>query len=191
MDIKPVIVNYDFDFNNICLIDVNSLIVMSSITTINNLNSYEIDCNLKNKACKRFIISDLIHAMCEALNNITTKNKVVFYFDLEDDYFGWFNTYFNKEELKDFFKKTLKIIGKNIPLRIFTGKVSFKYLIEGIDIKDEETIILLNEISLYVDKHRLRSITFSKARVFLDKYKLTFLSNKYFTSIKSKQLLYK
>ncbi len=191
MDIKAVIERYDFDHNNICLIDVNSLIAMSSLNTINNLNSYEIDCNLKNKTCKRFIISDLIYTMCESLNEINTKNKIVFYFDCENDYFGWFNNYFDKEELKVFFKKILKLIGKNIPIRIFTGKVSLKYIIEGIDIKDEETIILLNEIALYVDKHRLRNVTFSKAREFLTKYQLNFLSNKYFTTIKSKQLMYK
>ena len=191
MDIKSVIERYDFDHNNICLIDVNSLIAMSSLNTINNLNSYEIDCNLKNKTCKRFIISDLIYTLCESLNEINTKNKIVFYFDCEYDYFGWFNNYFDKEELKVFFKKIMKLIGKNIPIRIFTGKVSLKYIIEGIDIKDEETIILLNEIALYVDKHRLRNVTFSKAREFLTKYQLNFLSNKYFTTIKSKQLMYK
>ena len=51
--------------------------------------------------------------------------------------------------------------------------------------------MLINEIALYTQKQSLRPITFAKARKFLDKYKLTFLSNKYFTTIKSKQLMYK
>ena len=179
----------DIKHQNVCLLNLNVIIRYCSITTINNLNSYGIECNIKNTLCKKFIISDLIHEMCESLNNLKTTNKVVFYFNKEDKDFNWYNEFFNSEELSTFFVKLCKTIEKNIPLRIFTGKVSVEYI--DSEISNPEIVLLINEISLYVQKHNLRPVTFAKARKFLDKYKLTFLSNKYFTTIKSKQLMYK
>jgi len=127
--------------------------------------------------------------MCESLDKIKTTNKIVFYFNVEDKDFNWFNEFFNAEELSTILIKLCKTISKNIPLRIFTGKVSLEY-IES-ELTNPETTMLINEIALYVQKHNLKPVTFAKARNFLDKHKLTFLSNKYFTTIKSKQLMYK
>lgn len=177
------------EHQNVCLVNLNLIIRYCSITTVNNLNSYGIGCNTKNGLCKKFILSDLIYEMCESLNKLKTTNKIVFYFNKEDKDFNWFNEFFDVEELSLFFIKLCKNIEKNIPLRIFTGKVSLEY-IES-ELNNPEIIMLINEISLYTQKQSLRPITFAKARKFLDKYKLTFLSNKYFTTIKSKQLMYK
>ena len=179
----------DIDHQNICLVNLNLIIRYTSITTVNNLNSYGIGCDTKNGLCKKFIISDIIYEMCETLSKLKTTNKIVFYFNKEDKDFNWYNEFFDAEELSTFFIKLCKTIAKNIPLRIFTGKVSIEY-VES-ELTNPEIVMLLNEISLYTQKQSLRPITFAKARIFLDKYKLTFLSNKYFTTIKSKQLMYK
>lgn len=181
----------EINWQNICLVSVNELISYSSITTINNLNSYEIDCNLKNRVCKRFIISDLIHKLCESLNDIKTTNKVVFYYNKEDKNFNWYNEYFNGQDIGGFFEKTLDTISKNMPIRIFTGKVSLSYIKHEIQHNNQDVILFVNEIGVYTSKCTSKPATFTKAKKFLEKYELKFLANKYFTTVKSKQLLYK
>lgn len=181
----------DLDDHGLCLICANQVIRDISISTINQINSYNIEVNLSKHVVKKIIHSTLIHRLCEKTIKRNTNNKIVLYYNCEDDDFGWFNYFFDKKLSVKFFKSALETYGKVFPLCVFTGKVNLLYMDNELKQNNEDIKILLNKIQLLVKKKRLKCNWFKKSKQFVETYELNFLSKDYFATVKSKQILYK
>jgi len=181
----------DLDDHGICLICVNQVIRDISIITINDLNSYNIDINLSKHVVKKFVHSRLVHQLCEKTIKYNTKNKVVLYYNCEDNEYGWFDCFFDKNVMVKFFKSAMVTYTKMLPLCIFTGKLSLLYIESELKHNNDEIKILVNKIQLLAKNKQSKYGWFKKAKQFAEKYELNFLSKDYFTTVKSKQILYK
>lgn len=181
----------DFDEYGICLLSGNAIARESSIGTINNLNSFNIDLNLSKHVVKRFIHSNLIYEICEAILNCKTTNKIVVYYNSTDEDFSWFNDFFDSKDLVKFFGNSFKKYEKMLPIKIFNGKVTLEYITNEYKFNNEDVRILLNTIKQYNENKVEGTKNFKKAKTFLDKYQLTYLSKNYFNTVKSKQIMYK
>lgn len=181
----------DFNEYNICLLSGNQIVQKSSIGTINNLNSFSVDLNLSNKVAKKFIHSNLIFEICETILNCKTNNKIVIYYNIIDEDFSWFNNFFNSKDLVKFFNYSFKTYKKTLPISIFTGKDTLEYIENDYKLNNEDNHLLLNNITQYTQSKLENTKSFKKTKKFLDEYQLTYLSNNYFNTVKSKQIMYK
>ena len=181
----------DFDEYNICLLSGNSIVRDSSISIINHLNSFEIDLDLSKHIVKRFIHSDLIFQICESILNCKTTNKIVVYYNTTDSDYSWYNSFFKTDDLTKFFEKSFKKYEKMLPIKIFNGKVSLDYITTEYKFNNEDIRILLTKIQQYNDSKTEDIRCFKKAKTFLEKNQLTYLSKNYFNTVKSKQIMYK
>lgn len=181
----------DFDEYGICLLSGNAIVCDSSVGTINNINSFELDLNLSKHVVKKFIHSNLIFEICEAILNCKTNNKIVVYYNTTDENFAWFNDFFVGKDLVKFFGNSFKKYEKMLPIKIFNGKVSLEYITSEYKFNNEDVRILLNKIKQYSDNKSEDVKNFKKAKTFLEKYQLTYLSKNYFNTVKSKQIMYK
>lgn len=179
---KPY-VHLDIDHLNLHLIHLNKIISQRSYNYVNDLVKYGLPNKITNPHVKRILLSLVIHDICEYANNCKSKNKVIFYYNSNSNDFGHLSEMFDVQELHSFYHKSIEKIMYNLPVKIYIGKSVFS------DLQNEP--ITLDCIKQQLRKINDKDITFLKARNFLQRNKLTYLSDKYFSTLKSKQFLYK
>lgn len=190
MSVTDTLATLDVDHLNLHLVNVNKLIEDQSVQLINQLTEFEVKLDLSNRVCKRFLYSDLIHTLCEYVCNSKSKNKVVFYycrFDMRGDLLY----HFKATELQEFYTEALKTTQRVLPLRIYNCKVTLDYVSESMADGDSGMNMLLHAIKSKSDRVKIEKYYFSTAKDFFKRYELKFLSDKYFTNMKTKQIVYK
>jgi hypothetical protein len=152
-----------------------------------NITSY----SLKNKDFKKLLIHSLIHSLCEEVLHSQKNEKIIVYYCNNTLPNSDINKHIPEEELINFFENIFKKISIILPIKFYITSNAFDYFIYLLSKNRVKGVDILQNIKNIAFNNKNESFTFNKIRKYTKKYGLTFLSEVYFNTIKSKQLLLK
>lgn len=173
-----------------CLINYADILKQSEVNIINDLNMYDLldDVSLKSKDVKRIFFHHIIKNVCDVvLSKRTSSRAVLFYNDQEFD-LELFN-YKDKDLLLKFLRQLTKKIQSMIPLCVYYTQDSFgcfqnKNRYSGL-LKEKCSVI-----EQLITDHDTTRYNFAKVKRFAIENELTYLSEVYFYSMKTKNLMF-
>jgi hypothetical protein len=142
----------------------------------NYTKEYQI--NAFDALAKRLLIHCIVEKCCNAALSIQT-GKVVFFYNKEC--LKWDNC--DAEEIVNFTHKTIKQCTKVLPITWYCSSKTLQYYLNIID-KQQGSSFLLQ-----ISNKMKTSYTFDRALKYIQKNKLTFLNDHYFTCLKTRCLL--
>lgn len=165
-------------YNTISAVNLEPVISQSlARTQLDTLEYYnDIELDLTKNHIKKFFYHNFIKEICETYINSKTFFTLIFYY---------------KEDLDSFtgkeVQKVIKLINKNLPISIYTGKVPFEHIkqtyISG-EVAEE-----CEKIKIFTDKKFKKDYCFDGITSISKKYGLNFLSEQYFNDLDIKYRL--
>jgi hypothetical protein len=154
---------------------------------LQNLKKYNCIDKLKADA-KAFFYHHIILEICEYIlkHSKGTTHKIIIYNNLED--LTSLEAFFPYEAglVSKLVQKILQDVKKYLPVRVFDNPYSFHYFINASNGKKMEILLPLRAKS----NETFEKYTFNKALKFSKKQNLTFLSDTFFSDLKSKQMMF-
>lgn len=176
---------------NICLLNFEDLFYKKIETDLtDNLHKYLLLKNRINSQARKFFFHHIIFEICEFLLNQKNKEKNIIFFNYRqiNTNYGLLKYFSEEDILKNLHGVLLKI--KNLlPVRIFISKYTFEYFKHLNERNDGKAIETINNLKYYINNTEYENYTFSRIKKFTLKNDLTFLNQKYFNLLKTKQLL--
>jgi len=158
--------------------------VLDSLYSLGLLDKDKISIDIK-----RVFLHHTIKEICDTCINRHRKTPVVIYY-----YDGECNSdlhiKYGYDIVNSWLLKTLHVIAKILPIRIYFGNVPFEYALEQINNKSGEGAEILINIKSYVDNYNTDEYLFSKVKLYAKRHGLQFLDKEYFSRIKAKHLLF-
>ena len=176
--------------HNITLVDFYSIFSECELSIINDLHDYQLlqDLNFKIKDTKKIFYFYIIKEVCEFLSNAKDKNRIVFYFNENDIPKTEITCYCNNFRFKSFIRTVAKKLNQLFPVKFYFGDMTFDEF-EHINIGEVKDVVM--QIREKLKSFKIENYTFSKIKLFTQKYELTYLSKGYFDRVKVKAIMYK
>jgi len=171
----------EYPEQNLSIVNFNKFFSHYENLIINDLYKYELtgpEHSLGNKDVKKILYHHLIKIIVdEFIWSNKSPNKLVMVFSTNTHIHGVAREYYGEKELILFLRRFLVKLEKMLPLRfVITDKVM-----------DENNTI--NECLRKIRQVSKKDYTFQKIKLFAKRYELTFLSDNYLNSIRTKQVL--
>ena len=174
-----VLINFDVLFNNI------EFEVLNELNNFSLIKDYKI--NLSNKDTKKIFYHYLIYNLCEEICNNKHKQKKVIVIPPNIREFHEMTNFCDNKELQLFINTLINHIKGKLPIIFYN---STNYIFESDNIHNSgEFEDIINVLSEKCNNISNKSFTFEKIKKFIKRFELTFLSEEYFNSIKTKLLL--
>jgi len=176
---------------NIVLIDFNYIfkkIEKDLLETFFNLGLLE-NLDLKNKQIIKFFLHYIILGICNEILSQPINSKTIIYFNKVSLYNLRILKFVDENVLIIFVEKLLQKISKLLPIKIFIAKNNLEDLAHNIKLNNGRSKELVNKLMILITKSEKKKFSFENIKKFVKKNDLTFLSNTFFDSLKSKQLL--
>ena len=184
-----------FEQFNLTLVSFESIFKTIEIDLINDLAKYQlIPAKRITRDIKKLLYHHIFYGISEYLLNLKTKERVIILKDLQADLSTFLITqHFQKDAIKKCIDQVVTQVAKLLPISIYGfNDIEFKSLKKLYTKRDGSAVELVERIRSFMwTKDFLRShYTFSKVKGFAKRNELTFLSEKYFNQLKTKQLLF-
>jgi hypothetical protein len=150
--------------------------------------------NLHNTNVKNVLRHFIIHEICETVINCNISGHKVIYHVLPLNLSRRYVTMVaevDMEQLEGLVMRILKDIGKHLPIILHQGTCSFeefKQLLEGNE--SGEKIEHINKVISTINAFDATDYNFGNIKKYATKYRLNFLSNEYFSQLRTKKLFY-
>lgn len=180
----------DLPDRNLTLVNFNQLLIEDfQMGIINHLHTFKLlDKPLTNLDVKKIMYHNLIHGICESYRSSSCSRLVYIFNDTQLDECLLQDHYVEKD-LLSFFNSFFIKFEKMLPIPIVKSRFntySLNYMIGNNDVR---AVLAINGYTSKLTEIKSKEYTFQKIKRFSKKYDLTFLSNEYFNSIKTKQIL--
>jgi len=190
-----VIESCTFNQFNLQLISFESIFKNIEVGFINDLSKYQLLPTKKvTRDIKKLLYHHIFHGTCEYLLNRQSKERVVILKAIQLDLTGFqVLQYFNKEIIQKHVDQVALKVARLLPINMYGYEdIEFCLLKHLYSRRDGNVIELIERIrsSAWTKDFTLSHYTFAKVRGFVKRNELTFLSEKYFNQLKTKQLLY-
>ena len=162
---------------------------------INDLSKYQLIPSKRiTRDIKKLLYHHVFYGISEFLLNLKTKERIIIIRNLQDDLTSYqLLHYFNKDAIRKHLDQVVSQVAKLLPISIYGyDGINIKTLKELYSKRDGNTVEFIERIRSFLwSRDFMRSYyTFAKVKVFAKRNKLTFLSEKYFNQLKTKQLLF-
>lgn len=190
-----MIESYTFDQFNLQLISFESIFKTIEIDFINDLVKYQLlPAERITRDIKKLLYHHIFYGTCEYLLNRQSKERVVVLKAIQLDLSNFqVLQHFNKELIQKYVDQVALKLAKLLPISMYGYEnIEFCSLKHLYTKRDGNVIELIERIRSFAwTKDFTRSYyTFAKVKNFVKRNELTFLSEKYFNQLKTKQLLY-
>ena len=182
-----------FKENTLLLINFDVLLTTIELNCLNELDKYGLIKDYKIKLSKydtkKIIYHHVIHGLCEEICNNTHRYKKVIVIPPKIRDFHELTNFCDINDIQTFINKLINKVKTILPFIIF---FSNDYIFETDDINTYNTgefKDILNILSEECDTMANKSINFKQIKQLVSKFKLDFLSQEYFNSIKTKLFL--
>ena len=177
------------DTHNITLIDFYSVVTECELDIINDLYVLELldGLNFMKKDTKKVFYFYIIKKICEFLVETREKNKIIFYFNEDSIPKTEITQYCNNFRFKSFIRTIAKKVNQLFPVKIYFNDLEFSEFKSN----SGETKDVVMQIREKLNSFKVENYTFSKIKLFTQKYELTYLSKDYFCQVKVKAIMYK
>lgn len=184
-----------FDQFNLQLISFESIFKTIEVNFINDLVKYQLLPTKRiTRDIKKLLYHHIFYGICEYLLNRQSKERVVvlkaIQLDLTD---CQVLQHFDKELIQKYVNQAALKVVKLLPISMYGYEniefCLFKHLYSK---RDGDVIELIERIRSFAwtKEFTISHYTFAKVKNFAKRNQLTFLSEKYFNQLKTKQLLY-
>jgi hypothetical protein len=190
-----VIESCTFEQFNIKLISFESVFKTIEVELINDLARYQlIPAKHVTRDIKKLLYHHVFYGISEYLLNLKTKERVIVLRDVTASATDLLIfQHFNKDNIQKHIDQVVTQVAKLLPISIYGyTNIEFKSLKELYNERNGDAVELIERIRSFMwTKDFMRSYyTFSKVKGFAKRNELTFLSEKYFNQLKTKQLLF-
>lgn len=150
--------------------------------------------NLHNTNVKNVLRHFIIHEICEAIIKCDIGGHKVIYHILPLNLSRKYVTMVadvDMDQLEGLIMRILKDIGKHLPITLHQGSCSyeeFKLILDGTS--DGEKIEHINNVIRTLNAFDATDYNFGNIKKYATKYRLNFLSNDYFSQLRTKKLFY-
>lgn len=184
-----------FNQFNLQLISFESIFKNIEVAFINDLAKYQLLPTKKvTRDIKKLLYHHIFYGTCECLLRRESRERVVLLKAMQLDLTGFqVLQYFDKEIIQKHVDQIALKVARLLPINMYGYEnIEFCSLKHLYSKRDGNVIELIERIRSYAwTKDFTRShYTFAKVRGFVKRNELTFLSEKYFNQLKTKQLLY-
>ena len=184
-----------FNQFNLNLISFESIFSTIEVDLINDLSKYQLLTSKKiTKDVKKLIYHYIFHSICEYLLSLKTKERNIILKNIQLDLS---NTriiqYFDKQQIERYVDKAALQLARLLPISMYGYEnIEFKLIKHLYAKRNGDVVELIERIRNFAwEKSFIRSYySFSKVKSFVKRNELTFLSEKYFEQLKTKQLIY-
>lgn len=167
----------EYPEQNLTIINFTQFVSYYGNPIINDLYEYNlITKSLGNKDVKKIFYHHLIKIIVD--EHINTKgSKLVMFFNTKNSLYGAMNSYFGNKEMIIFLERFAKKLENMLPVRFVITT----------EIMNEQ--ILKNACVSKIKQVNKNNYDFQKIKLFAKRYDLTFLTDNYLNSLKTKQVL--
>jgi hypothetical protein len=182
-EIAPVQYNFKIlDFTLICK--------EISRVAINDLYSYGLLEKPKfTRNVKRLLLHHTIHQICEYFLNRHKRSATFIYF-AKLTYNTELHEIYGESTINEWLYNTILKIKNILPIRILIGHLPFTTIKFQIDENSGDGVEFLQMVRTYANWHNTDKYTFSRVKQYATRHELTFLSQDYFSRLKTKNLLF-
>lgn len=179
--------------HNITLIDFEDIHKTYDHNLINKLHDLQLLNSdfKKNKDIRKLLYHFTIKGVIDYINSTVTNTKLVLYFNNTQFYESPIIEYINEHDYLDILTKLLIKIRNLLPIKITITHKSLTYFKHLLDINDGRAKSTVTKLYSTINKFNIEKFTFEKIKKFAKNNDLTFLSNKYFEDIKTKQVVFR
>lgn len=184
-----------FDQFNLQLVNFESIFKTIEVNFINDLVKYQLlPAKRITRDIKKLLYHHIFYGTCEYLLNRQAKERVVILKSKQLDFTNYqILQYFDKELILKYIDQAALKVSKLLPISMYVYEnIEFCLFKQLYSKRDGNVIELIERIRSFAwTKEFTRSYyTFAKVKNFAKRNELTFLSEKYFNQLKTKQLLY-
>ncbi len=173
---------------NICLINFYKELKEYEVFIINDLHTYRLLSSTKiTKDVKKLLLHHIIYFVCTSIVNNKVKEKNIFYIFSESNLQLY--SYFEREKMDRFIQETLIKISKMLPLCFYFGEECFAPFCTKITSPSGYGYEVLLKLLSKIEDIKAESFQFNKIKSFAKRHDLTFLTQEFFNSFKTKQHL--
>ena len=179
--------------HNITLVDFYSVLTECELNIINDLYDFDLldSLNFKIKDTKKVFYFYIIKKICEFLSKSRDKNRIVFYFNENDIPTTEIVQYCNNFRFKSFIGTIARKLNQLFPVKFYFDDIPFKEFKDFNKNNDGEIKDVVMKIREKIKSFKIENYTFSKIKLFTQKYELTYLNKGYFDQVKVKAIMYK
>lgn len=184
-----------FNQFNLRLISFESIFSTIEIDFINDLVKYQLLTSKKiTKDIKKLLYHHIFHGTCEYLLSLKSKERIVILKSIQLDLSSTrIIQYFDKQQIEKYVDKAALQLAKLLPISIYGYEnIDFNLINHLYTKRNGDVVELIERIRNFAwEKSFIRSYyTFARVKNFVKRNELTFLSEKYFEQLKTKQLIY-
>jgi hypothetical protein len=192
-----VIESCTFEQFNLKFLNFDSIFQVIEVDLINDLSKYSlIPAKKITRDIKKLFYHHVFYGISEYLLHNKSRERVIILktkiTDINSS--AQILQYFNKEEVEKCIDQAVKQVARLLPIGIYgyDNNIFFKNLKTAYKERNGEVVELVERIRTFAWSHDfMRShYTFAKVKNFAKRNNLTFLSEKYFNQLKTKQLLF-
>jgi len=171
----------EYSEQNLCILNFNKFFSHYENLIIDTLYDYSLisgNYTLRNKDVKKIFYHHLTKIIIdEFIWSNKSTNKLVMNFNTNDYIHGVTRGYFGERELIEFLEKYILKLEKMLPVRfVITKKVMDEF-------------VMVNTCLSKIKQVSKKDYSFQKIKLFAKRYELTFLTDNYLNSLKTKQVL--
>lgn len=184
-----------FEQFNLTLISFESIFRTIEVDLINDLAKYQlIPAKRVTRDIKKLLYHHVFYGISEYLLNLKSKERVILLKDIQLDLSNHLITqHFDKDTIQKYVDQSVTQVAKLLPVSIYNCENINVNTLKGL-YKDRNgnVVEFVERIRSFMwSKDFMRSYyTFAKVKGFAKRNELTFLSEKYFNQLKTKQLLF-
>jgi hypothetical protein len=190
-----VIESCTFEQFNLQLISFESIFKKIEVELINDLSRYQlIPAKRITRDIKKLLYHHVFYGISEYLLNLKTKERVILLKRKQSNYSDTLILqYFSKDDIQKHIDQVAIQVTKLLPISMYGyDNIEFCSLKSLYKDRNGDAVELIERIRSFMwSKDFMRSFyTFSKVKGFAKRNELTFLSERYFNQLKTKQLLF-
>jgi hypothetical protein len=190
-----VIESSTFKQFNLTFVNIVSILKQIEINLINDLTLYNLLSQKRiTRDIKKLIYHHVFHGLCEYILNTKHQGKLVFLIKQSNPYHDiQLHKFFKCEDIDKHLDQAVKQVAKLLPMPIHSH--TFNFSIRELNSKYDQGIGEVREFVELIKSFQASYdfiktyYTFAKVRAFAKRNELTFLNEKYFNQLKTRQLL--
>ena len=179
--------------HNITLINFYSVITECERNILDDLYKFDLleSLNFKTRDTKKVFYFHIIKKLCDFLKSSRECNRIVFYFNEDGAPRTEIAEYCNNFRFKSFISTIARKLNQLFPIKFYFGDIKFAEFKNISSKNNGEIKDVIMQIREKIKSFKIENYTFSKIKLFTEKYELTYLSKGYFDQVKVKAIMYK
>ena len=184
-----------FEQFNFQLISFESIFNKIEIELINDLSKYQlIPAKRITRDIKKLLYHHVFYGISEYLLNLKTKERVILLKNQQSDYTNTLIAqHFKKDDIQKYIDQAALQVTKLLPISMYGySNIEFESLKQLYRDRNGDAVELIERIRsfMWTNDFMRSHYTFAKVKGFAKRNELTFLSERYFNQLKTKQLLF-